>query len=107
MTCISGSFYDFPGLRALIRRNPKNIKAPTLVMQVKTSKKRLPLIAMKTACCFRPWIGDAQRVPDPDSKYMTGFASMHDIHADCPKQFAEAVVKFKEQVEAGTFEVGQ
>jgi hypothetical protein len=79
-------------------------------MQVNPSKETAPAYCDEDGMLLSAMDrADAQRVCSliPNSKYMTGFASMHDIHADCPKQFAEAVVKFKEQVEAGTFEVGQ
>lgn len=101
------SFFDFSWFEGFNQEETlKNIKAPSLVMQVNPSKETAPDYydenGMLLSAMGRE---DAERVCRliPTSRYMTGFDSMHDIHADCPKQFVNAVLNFKKQVETGTF----
>ncbi len=44
---------------------------------------------------------DAQRVVDlvPNSQYIGGFQSAHDIHADLPKEYIEVLLDLKDQIE--------
>ncbi|HHW94672.1 MAG TPA: alpha/beta hydrolase [Mogibacterium sp.] len=101
------SFYDFSWFEGFNQEETlKNIKAPSLVMQVNPSKETAPDYydenGMLLSAMDRE---DAKRVCNliKNSKYITGFDSMHDIHSDCPEQFTDAVLNFKEEVETGTF----
>jgi len=101
------SFYDFSWFEGFDQEDTlKAIQAPSLVMQVNPSKETAPDYyddnGMLLSAMDRE---DAERVCRliPNSRYMTGFDSMHDIHADCPKEFVEAVLNFREQVETGAF----
>jgi pimeloyl-ACP methyl ester carboxylesterase len=101
------SFFDFSWFDGFDQEKTlQNIKAPTLVMQVNPSKETAPDYYDENGLLLSAMSReDADRVCSliPNSRYITGFDSMHDIHADCPKQFTEAVLLFKEQVETGTF----
>jgi len=101
------SFYDFSWFDSFNQEETlKKIKAPTLVMQVNPSKDTAPSYydedGMLLSAMDRE---DSKRVCSliKNSQYITGFNSMHDIHADCPKQFVDAVLNFKKQVETGSF----
>ncbi|NLD87439.1 MAG: alpha/beta hydrolase [Clostridiales bacterium] len=101
------SFYDFSWFEGFNQEETlKNIKAPSLIMQVNPSKKTAPDYCDENGILLSAMDReDARRVCSliPNSRYITGFDSMHDIHADCPRKFTKAVLKFKEQVETGTF----
>lgn len=101
------SFYDFTWFDGFNQEETlKRIKAPTLVMQVNPSKDTAPSYYDEDGMLLSAMdIEDAKRVCYliPNSQYVTGFNSMHDIHADCPKEFTNAVLSFKKQVETDTF----
>ncbi len=84
----------------------KNIKVPTLVLQVNPSKQTYPSYYDDNGILLSAMDeNDSKRVCNliENSKYITGFNSMHDIHADCPKQFIDVVVGFINQVETNSF----
>lgn len=101
------TFYDFSWFEGFSQEETlKKIGAPTLVMQVNPAKETAPEYCDENGMLLSAMDKkDAERVCRlvPNSKYVTGFNSMHDIHADCPKQFTDAVLEFKEQVETGKF----
>ncbi|MGI6260157.1 MAG: alpha/beta hydrolase [Anaerolineaceae bacterium] len=97
------TFYNFSWFKGFDTEEIlKNIQSPTIVMHVAPSKLTAPsyydangilLAAMDET--------DAQRVVDlvPNSQYIGGFQSAHDIHADLPKEYIEVLLKLKDQIE--------
>ena len=97
------TFYDFSWFEGFDTEEIlKKIQSPTIVMHVAPSKLTAPshydangilLAAMDET--------DAQRVVDlvPNSQYIGGFQSAHDIHADLPKEYIEVLLKLKDQIE--------
>ncbi len=97
------TFYDFSWFEGFDTEEVlKNIQSPTIVMHVAPSKLTAPsyydangilLAAMDET--------DAQRVVGlvPNSQYIGGFQSAHDIHADLPKEYIEVLLNLKDQIE--------
>lgn len=95
------TFYDFSWFEGFDQEETlKNIKSPAVVMHVAPSDTTAPgyydgkgilLSAMDEA--------DAQRVVDllPNGKYIGGFNSMHDIHADLPDEYIEVLLNLKKE----------
>lgn len=96
------TFYDFSWFEEFDQEEIlKNIQSPTLVMHVAPSDITAPdyydengilLAAMDQT--------DAQRVVDliPNSKYIAGFQSAHDIHADLPDEYIQILLDLKAQI---------
>ncbi len=97
------TFYDFSWFDGFDTEDIlKNIQSPTIVMHVAPNKLTAPgyydangilLAAMDEK--------DAQRVVDlvPNSQYIGGFQSAHDIHADLPDEYIEVLLKIKDQIQ--------
>ncbi|NLL29203.1 MAG: hypothetical protein GX259_10440 [Bacteroidales bacterium] len=97
------TFYDFSWFEGFDQEETlKNIKSPTIVMHVAPNKITTPsyydangilLAAMDEK--------DAQKVVDllPNGKYIGGFKSDHDIHADLPDEYIEVLLGLKNQIE--------
>ncbi len=97
------TFYDFSWFTGFDQAEIlKSIKSPTIVMHVAPNKITAPgyydqngvlLAAMDEI--------DAQKVVDlvPNSKYLGGFKSAHDIHADLPDEYIEVLLDLKNQIE--------
>ncbi len=95
------TFYDFSWFADFDQEEIlKNIKSPTVVMHVAPNKVTAPgyydengilLAAMDEK--------DAQKVVDliPNSKYIGGFKSDHDIHADLPDEYIEVLLDLKNE----------
>ncbi len=97
------TFYDFSWFEGFDQEEIlKNIQSPTLVLHVAPNELTAPgyydqngilLAAMDEV--------DAQKVVDlvPDSQYISGFKSAHDIHADLPEEYIEVLLDIKAQIE--------
>ncbi|NLL92231.1 MAG: alpha/beta hydrolase [Ruminococcaceae bacterium] len=97
------TFYDFSWFTGFnLEEILKSIESPTIVMHVAPSEMTAPgyydengilLAAMDET--------DAQKVVDlvPNSKYIGGFKSAHDIHADLPDEYIEVLFGLKNQME--------
>jgi pimeloyl-ACP methyl ester carboxylesterase len=97
------TFYDFSWFTGFnLEETLKNIESPTIVMHVAPSEMTAPdyydengilLAAMDEI--------DARKVVDlvPNSKYIGGFKSAHDIHADLPDEYIEILLNLKNQIE--------
>jgi pimeloyl-ACP methyl ester carboxylesterase len=98
------TFYDFSWFEGFeLEEILKNIKSPTIVMHVAPNEITAPgyydqngilLAAMDET--------DAQKVVDliTNSKYVGGFKSNHDIHADLPDEYIEVLLDLKNQIES-------
>jgi pimeloyl-ACP methyl ester carboxylesterase len=98
------TFYDFSWFEGFeLEEILKNIKSPTIVMHVAPNEITAPgyydqngilLAAMDET--------DAQKVVDliTNSKYIGGFKSNHDIHADLPDEYIEVLLDLKNQIES-------
>lgn len=97
------TFYDYSWFTGFDQEEIlKSIKSPTIVMHVAPNKMTAPgyydengilLAAMDET--------DAQKVVDlvPNGKYVGGFKSNHDIHADLPDEYVEVLLNLKNQTE--------
>lgn len=93
------TFYDFSWFEGFdLEETLKSIQSPTLVMHVAPNELTAPgyydengilLAAMDEV--------DAQKVVDlvPNSKYMGGFKSAHNIHADLPEEYIKTLLDLK------------
>ncbi|NMA11708.1 MAG: alpha/beta hydrolase [Chloroflexi bacterium] len=100
------TFYDFSWFEGFeLEEILKNIKSPTIVMHVAPNEITAPgyydqngilLAAMDET--------DAQKVVDliTNSKYIGGFKSNHDIHADLPDEYIEVLLDLKNQIESNS-----
>ncbi len=79
-----------------------NIQSPTIVMHVAPNDLTKPSYYDKNGILLAAMDeNDAQRVVDliPNSKYIGGFKSTHDIHADLPKQYIKVLLDIKNELE--------
>ncbi|NMA18565.1 MAG: alpha/beta hydrolase [Clostridiaceae bacterium] len=97
------TFYDFSWFDGFdLEDILKNIKAPTIVMHVAPNDMTAPSYYDKNGILLAAMDEvDAQRVVDliPNSKYIGGFKSAHDIHADLPNEYIDILVNLKNEVE--------
>ena len=96
------TFYDFSWFEGFDQEEIlKNIQSPTLVMHVAPNeitepgyydKKGILLAAMDEK--------DVQKVVDlvPESKYLGGFQSAHNIHDDLPEEYIQVLLDLKTQI---------
>ncbi|MGI6743506.1 MAG: alpha/beta fold hydrolase [Eubacteriales bacterium] len=98
------TFYDFSWFDGFDTEEIlKNIKAPTIVMHVAPSEMTKPGYYDKNGILLAAMDEiDAQRVVDliPDGRYVVGFKSNHDIHADLPDEYIEVLLDLKNQIES-------
>ncbi|NMD37773.1 MAG: alpha/beta hydrolase [Christensenellaceae bacterium] len=96
-------FYDFSWFDGFDQEEIlKNIKSPTIVMHVAPSDLTKPSYYDKNGILLAAMDEtDAQKVVDliPNSKYIGGFKSSHDIHADLPNDYIKVLLNLKNQVE--------
>lgn len=97
------TFYDFSWFEGFNQEDIlKNIQSPTIVMHVAPNEitasgyydeNGILLAAMDET--------DARKVIDlvPNGKYIGGFNSTHDIHADLPDDYIEVLLDLKNQIE--------
>lgn len=93
------TFYDFSWFEGFdLEDILKNIKAPTIVMHVAPNDMTAPSYYDQNGILLAAMDEvDAQRVVDliPNSKYIGGFKSAHDIHADLPNEYIDVLVNLK------------
>lgn len=97
------TFYDFSWFEGFDQEETlKNIKSPTIVMHVAPNEITAPGYYDKNGILLAAMDEkDAQKVVDlvPNSKYVGGFKSAHDIHADLPDEFIQVLIDLKNQIE--------
>ena len=66
-------------------------------MHVAPSEMTKPGYYDKTVYCLPPWTKLTRREVDliPDGRYVVGFKSNHDIHADLPDEYIEVLLDSK------------
>jgi pimeloyl-ACP methyl ester carboxylesterase len=101
------SFYDFSWFDGYeLEDILKSIQSPTIVMHVAPNDLTAPGYYDKNGILLAAMDEkDAQKVVDliPNSKYIGGFKSSHDIHADLPDAYIEVLLDLKKQIESNTF----
>lgn len=97
------SFYDFSWFKGLDQEEIlKGIACPTIILHVAASKETAPSYYDQNGILLSAMDEkDAARVHAliKNSKLKSGYPSSHDIHADLPDQFIEAVLEMKEKSE--------
>ncbi|MDI9498341.1 MAG: alpha/beta hydrolase [Bacillota bacterium] len=93
------SFYDFSWFAGFDQEEIlKSITVPVIVMQVAPNEMTAPLYHDANGILLAAMDEeDARRVVDliPDSRYIGGFQSTHDIHADLPDAYIEVLLDLK------------
>lgn len=93
------TFYDFSWFKGFDQKEIlENIKSPTIVMHVAPNEMTAPGYYDKNGILISAMDEtDAQKVVDliPNSKYIGGFESDHDIHADLPDEYIEVLLDLK------------
>lgn len=97
------TFYDFSWFIGYNQEEIlKNIEAPTIVMHVAPNDLTKPSYHDKNGILLAAMDEqDAERVVSliPNSKYIGGFKSSHDIHADVPKEYIKVLLSLKTEIE--------
>ena len=97
------TFYDFSWFEGFDTEEIlKNIKSPTIVMHVAPSEITTPSYYDKNGVLLAAMDEkDSQKVIDlvSNSKYVGGFKSAHNIHADLPNEYIEVLLDLKNQIE--------
>ncbi len=97
------TFYDFSWFKGFDQEETlKNIKSPTIVMHVAPNEISTPGYYDKNGVLLAAMDEkDAQKVVDllPNGKYIDGFKSYHDIHADLPNEYIQVLLDLKAQIE--------
>ncbi|NMA06105.1 MAG: alpha/beta hydrolase [Ruminococcaceae bacterium] len=97
------TFYDFSWFSGFnLEETLKSIESPTIVMHVAPSEMTAPDYYDENGILLAAMdVIDAQKVVDlvPNSKYIGGFKSAHDIHADLPDEYIEILLNLKNQIE--------
>jgi len=97
------TFYDFSWFEGFDTEEIlKNIQLPTIVMHVAPNEITAPGYYDKNGVLLAAMDEkDAQKVVDlvPNSKYVGGFKSAHDIHADLPDEFIKVLLDLKSKIE--------
>lgn len=97
------TFYDFSWFTDYDQEEIlKNIQSPTIVLHVAPSKITAPEYYDRNGVLLAAMDEkDAQKVVDlvPNSKYIGGFKSAHNIHADLPDEYIEVLLDLKNQIE--------
>ena len=100
------TFYDFSWFEGFDTEEIlKNIQLPTIVMHVAPNEITAPGYYDKNGILLAAMDEkDAQKVVDlvPNSKYIGGFKSAHDIHADLPDEFIKVLLDLKSQIDKTT-----
>jgi pimeloyl-ACP methyl ester carboxylesterase len=97
------TFYDFSWFTDYDQEEIlKNIQSPTVVLHVAPNRITAPDYYDKNGILLAAMDEkDAQKVVDlvPNSKYVGGFKSAHNIHADLPDEYIEVLLDLKNQIE--------
>ncbi|MGI6697002.1 MAG: alpha/beta hydrolase [Christensenellales bacterium] len=97
------TFYDFSWFEGFdLEEILKSIQSPTMVMHVAPNELTAPGYYDKNGVLLAAMDEtDAQKVVDliPNSQYIGGFKSAHDIHADLPDEYIKVLLDLKNQVE--------
>ena len=97
------TFYDFSWFEGFdLEEILKSIQSPTIVMHVAPNELTAPGYYDKNGVLLAAMDEmDAQKVVDliPNSQYIGGFKSAHDIHADLPDEYIKVLLGLKNQVE--------
>jgi hypothetical protein len=97
------TFYDFSWFTGFEQEEIlKSIKSPTIVMHVAPNEFTAPGYYDKNGILLAAMDEtDARKVVSlvPDSKYLGGFKSAHDIHADLPDEYIEVLLDLKNKIE--------
>ena len=98
------TFHDFSWFEGFNQEEIlKNIQSPTVVMHVAPNEMTAPGYYDKNEILLAAMDEtDAQKVVDliPNSKYVGGFKSDHDIHADLPDEYIKVLLDLKNQIES-------
>ncbi|HOF93173.1 MAG TPA: hypothetical protein PLZ89_03240 [Bacteroidales bacterium] len=96
-------FYDFSWFAGFNQEEIlKNIQSPTLVMHVAPNEMNAPSYYDENGILLAAMDKtDAQKVFDllPNGKYVGGFKSAHNIHADLPNEYIGVLLDLKNQIE--------
>ncbi len=97
------TFYDFSWFEGFETEEIlRNILSPTIVMHVAPGNLTAPSYYDENGILLAAMDEkDAQKVVDlvPNSKYVGGFKSYHDIHADLPDEYIHVFLDLKAQIE--------
>ncbi|MDD3739080.1 MAG: alpha/beta hydrolase [Lentimicrobiaceae bacterium] len=97
------TFYDFSWFEGFDTEEIlSNIQSPTVVMHVAPNEATAPEYYDKNGVLLAAMDEkDAQKVVDlvPKSKYVGGFKSYHNIHADLPDEYIQVLLNLKAQME--------
>jgi pimeloyl-ACP methyl ester carboxylesterase len=97
------TFYDFSWFEGFdLEEILINIQSPTIVMHVAPGEMTAPSYYDENGILLAAMDEtDARKVVDlvPNSKYIGGFKSYHDIHADLPDDYIEVLLDLKDQIE--------
>lgn len=100
------SFYDLSWFEGFETEEIlKSINSPTVVMHVAPNELTAPSYYDKNGILLAAMDEkDAQRVVDliENSRYIGGFKSAHDIHADLPDEYIEVLLNLKSEIESGS-----
>lgn len=96
-------FYDFSWFAGFNQEEIlKNIQSPTLVMHVAPNEMNAPSYYDENGILLAAMDKtNAQKVFDllPNGKYVGGFKSAHNIHADLPNEYIGVLLDLKNQIE--------
>ncbi|NLJ15123.1 MAG: alpha/beta hydrolase [Ignavibacteria bacterium] len=97
------TFYDFSWFEGFDTEEIlKNIQSPTIVMHVAPNEITAPSYYDKNGILLAAMDEkDAQKVVNlvANSKYVGGFKSAHNIHADLPDEYIEVLLNLKNKIE--------
>ncbi len=97
------TFYDFSWFKGFNQEETlKKIKAFTIVMHVAPNEITTPSYYDKNGILISAMDKkDAKKVVDliPNAKYVGGFKSDHDIHADLPDEYIDVLLDLKDELE--------
>lgn len=97
------TFYDFSWFEGFDTEEIlKNIQSPTIVMHVAPNEITAPGYYDKNGILLAAMDEkDAQKVVNlvANSKYIGGFKSAHNIHADLPDEYIEVLLNLKNKIE--------
>lgn len=96
------TFYDFSWFEGFDTEEIlKSIQVPTIVMHVAPGELTAPSYYDQNGIMLAAMDeNDAARVVDlvPNSTYLGGFKSMHDIHADLPDEYTQVLIDLKNHI---------